>query len=938
MLAIYIEHPSEVVRLCLDGKLIQQWVDELALLLAVTLAYLQGAAKDRRAMTFLIALCATLSLQGQAGIGAAGVIRLQKREPDYRFRFRPEYRLEGQKGLALALRGGSAKGLAHLGVFQCLEEENLPVDAIVGTSAGSLMGSLYASGFSAEGVAMIFKSRDFGLALDDRQREPGQTLSEDEVAHSAPFQLVFRNGKPDLIPGRPSSRKVRTSLLPMLERASWMSGGDFDRLRVPLRVVASDLTDGCGRVFRRGSLVSVVMASTCIPGIFEPVEIDGHQYVDGGPFENLPVRVSRREFPGLVQVGVAIGRPWNSEKKNNLARLLDASLDLAMAQTEARSADDADLIIHPEVSSAEEFDFYHQVDALVRKGREAFEARRVALEDLIYGPHAGDPAASAIALEADGLPEAKAWLRAMAPPGGVAYRDLYRILRRAYRDLPVADAEVRLPDEASGPAVLVLRPMPRITRLELDLPADWPDYARRQLEDLTIHQYGLGPGQRFNEAAWSQVIETLLVEAILHRAPILDVQGSGFERDGTLRLCVREPRIQRISCQDPAIQTGVERILADVRQGPVRTDILEERLTQADTNLGLDSLNPDLRQEDGALALALDPVPAPSVSLVPHVGYETTWGPHLGLDANVSNFLGSGSRFHFFGAVNNLQSILQGQLLGPCGPQPRVELGVGASMVKQWFVRHDWLPVDKLKQEGFWGRAQARIGMEERGLLQVEAGEENGNVTADGVEQPGNHADYGRLALEWDSLDAHTIPTEGAMIRATGTRAFSAGAGPAYTTAYLRMRRLWKGGDRVLVPGLDLDTEWGVQQDAPKEQWFIVGGPDSFIGTPSASYLVPHFGVLRVGLPFTMATIFGTAIQGEPRLDAGWLAPDYHPMGSGQHLLGGGFVVRGVLRSFNFELSGGVMWTKPMGGGDSILEHQISFLIGTCPFDIWKKR
>jgi hypothetical protein len=334
----------------------------------------------------------------------------------------------------------------------------------------------------------------------------------------------------------------------------------------------------------------------------------------------------------------------------------------------------------------------------------------------------------------------------------------------------------------------------------------------------------------------------------------------------------------------------------------------------------------------------LAPVPAPSVTLAPHFAYESTWGPYLGLDATINNIVGSGSRFQFFGAVDNLQSILQGQLLGTCGPLPRLELGVGGSMAKQWFARQSWTPVDKLKQESCWARAQARIGMDERGLLQAEAGEQEGTVTVGGTDLPETRADYGRLALEWDSLDAHNIPTEGTLVRAKVTRAFRAEASPDYTTAYVRMRRIWKGGDRMFAPGVDLDTEWGAQQNAPREQWYVVGGPDSFVGTPSASYLVPNFGILRVGLPFTLATIFGTAIQGVPRLDAGWLAPDYHHMGSGQHLLGEGLVLRGVLKSFHVELAGGVVRTKPMGGGGTIRDHQISFLIGTCPYDLWKQR
>ncbi len=172
------------------------------------------ATSKRRPSSWLIRLafllCVPLpTLHSQEVIPQVKVIRLEKREPDYRFRFRPEYRIPGQQPIALALRGGSAKGLAHLGVLQGLEEENLPVDAIVGTSAGSLVGSLYASGFSPDGIACMFKARNFGLAFDDRQRQKGWSLSEDEIAHATPYRFAFVNGRIDLMPGESRSRRVR---------------------------------------------------------------------------------------------------------------------------------------------------------------------------------------------------------------------------------------------------------------------------------------------------------------------------------------------------------------------------------------------------------------------------------------------------------------------------------------------------------------------------------------------------------------------------------------------------------------------------------------------------------------------------------------------------------------------------------------------------------
>lgn len=125
------------------------------------------------------------------------------------------------------------------------------------------------------------------------------------------------------------------------------------------------------------------------------------------------------------------------------------------------------------------------------------------------------------------------------------------------------------------------------------------------------------------------------------------------------------------------------------------------------------------------------------------------------------------------------------------------------------------------------------------------------------------------------------------MVRATWMRGFHSALGPTYETGYLRVRHLWAPGEQAKVPlGLDVDAEIGIQEKAPMSRWFLVGGPDSLIGTRSASYLNPNFGVLRIGFPFTATTLFGVAVQCVPRFDQAWLPKDFHKPDQGQRAIG----------------------------------------------------
>ena len=638
----------------------------------------------------------------------------------------------------------------------------------------------------------------------------------------------------------------------------------------------------------------------------------------------------------MLQVGVAIGRSWDERPKNNLVSLLDASLDLAMAQTEERSIAAADLIIRPDVASADDFDFLHQVDALASEGRKAFDEQRSALEDLIYGAQARQRAAAFLQLEAPDVPGAQAWFQAAVLPGTATFGDLYRALRRAHRELPISDAAVRLPSAPNGNATLVLVPAQPISRIEIDLPGDWPPDARRLIEDELRVRYGLAPGQPFGEGAWSRALEELLVEGVLHQVPIVDLRGSGFAPDGTLRLRLREPRIERINTQDPVLQADFDRLFADLEAGPVRTTTLAESVSRTTARLGLSKLEPSIRRRGDAVELDLEAARAPGIELAPQISYESALGPRVAMDVTLSNFWHTGTRFQFHGVYDDLEARLAGEWMDIYRPDPGVEYGFGGFLEKRWFDQEAWTSVTKLRQDRFWGRVQARFGAEQRGLLQFDAGLGEGSSRTSGAMSPRDRAEYGRIALEWDSLDAHTLPTEGTMIRSAFTQTFHADQGPRYATAYFRARRLWRGQEDSRMPGLDLDLEVGLQKDAPPERWSTLGGSESLIGTASASCLAPNFAILRTGFPLTLDNIFGVAIQTVPRFDVGRIADDYRHLDDGFHATGYGVAFRSVIRSFYVELAVGRMRAWNASTHDLVHDSHINFLIGARPFDLWQ--
>jgi hypothetical protein len=197
------------------------------------------------------------------------------------------------------------------------------------------------------------------------------------------------------------------------------------------------------------------------------------------------------------------------------------------------------------------------------------------------------------------------------------------------------------------------------------------------------------------------------------------------------------------------------------------------------------------------------------------------------------------------------------------------------------------------------------------------------------------------LSAEWDNLDRHTLPREGLLLRARGgTGEVKAGElpGGAFQQTYFRARGLHTFREFL---GADLDLEWGQGRRLPLDRWWVLGGPSFVIGSRAAGYQAPNFGAVRFGLPFRFYGGLGLTVEVVPRFDVAWMAQHADTLfhaDTGFQVQGTGLLLRTTLLSkFYVELSYGFLklrtpqGTRPATGSFDVL-------VGTQPFDLWKRR
>jgi len=278
--------------------------------------------------------------------------------------------LDPRPRVALVLSGGGARGFAHLGVLAAWEDAGLPLDYIVGTSIGGTLGGLFAAGYSADSLIRIARSTDWRGFLSNQPPRRSLFVSRRKEKDEALIELHFDDFTPKVPTALSAGQSLSDFLSSLTRSADYRIEGDFDRLPIPLRVVATDLVSGQREVIGSGNLVDALRSTLAVPLAFTPWESEGKLLADGGLLDPIPVDVARDMGADIV-VAVDVTSPLLPlEDLNDPFTLANQATTIMVLKRQREQLALADLVVAPDLAESENTDF-EDLDSLVARGRAA---------------------------------------------------------------------------------------------------------------------------------------------------------------------------------------------------------------------------------------------------------------------------------------------------------------------------------------------------------------------------------------------------------------------------------------------------------------------------------------------------------------------------------------------------------------------------------------
>ena len=255
--------------------------------------------------------------------------------------------VQAQK-VGLVLSGGGAKGMTHIGIIRALEENNIPIDYITGTSMGAIIGSLYAMGYSPDDMEALLRSEDFKRWYSGQvEPEYGYYFKQNRpTPEFFNIRFSFKDSlhiKPQILPtSMVNPIQMNLVFVELFARATAACSGDFNRLFVPFRCIASDVYNKKPLIMRRGDLGDAVRASMSFPFVFKPIEIDSVLAYDGGIYNNFHTDIMREDFKPEVIIGSVVAANPGKPKENDLMSQLE---NMIMQKTDYTLPDSLGIIM-----------------------------------------------------------------------------------------------------------------------------------------------------------------------------------------------------------------------------------------------------------------------------------------------------------------------------------------------------------------------------------------------------------------------------------------------------------------------------------------------------------------------------------------------------------------------------------------------------------------
>lgn len=275
--------------------------------------------------------------------------------------------------VGLVLSGGGAKGLAHIGVLKVLEEEGVHIDFIGGTSMGAMIGGLYASGYTASQLDSIFKKVDFDVIVQDNLPRRVKSFYDKESDEKYSITFPFKNMKFGLPVAFSKGQNTYNLFSQLLYHVRFVE--DFNKLPIPFLCIATDIETGEEVILNKGNLVSSILASGSLPGLFYPLEIDGRYLSDGGIVNNYPVEEIRKLDADII-IGVDVQTGFmNRDQLTSAAKLVMQIVNFQMLTTMKDKKEKTDIYIKPNITDFNVVSFADG-DQIIQKGITAAENYR----------------------------------------------------------------------------------------------------------------------------------------------------------------------------------------------------------------------------------------------------------------------------------------------------------------------------------------------------------------------------------------------------------------------------------------------------------------------------------------------------------------------------------------------------------------------------------